>query len=119
MTLPFLFDGSGKAALLLSSMTLHDLCSSSPCTVPLPAQSRKPAAMGERLGPGRLPGSIFSGPTFIHCDWILRLQEDWSRIVDCCGTGGKRGTTWHVCDGLIGIIRAARLPGWDTLKRLD
>ena len=42
-----------------------------------------------------------------------------SRIVDCCGTGGEKGTTWHVCDGLIGIIRAAGLPEWDALKRLD
>ena len=29
-----LLEGAGKAALLLSSMTLHDLCSLSPCTVP-------------------------------------------------------------------------------------
>ena len=75
MILPFLFDGSGKAALLLSSMTLHDLCSSSPCTVPLPAQSRKPAAMGERLGPGRLPGSIYSGTTVLP----LRLDFEVAR----------------------------------------
>ena len=34
-----------------------------------------------------------------------------SRIVDCCGTGGEKGTTWHVCDGLIGIVGVACLPG--------
>ena len=129
-----LLEGAGKAALLLSSMTLHDL---SPCTVPHHAFLNPIAllvslsVLDARRNRGNRPQwengwaqdafLVLYTPAqpFFHCDWILRLQEDWSRIVDCCGTGGEKGTTWHVCDGLIGIIRAAGLPGWDALKQLD
>ena len=64
--------------LFLPPQLCQDYCDRT-LTVRIPTQSWNPGALGERKAPGRLPGSLFSGPSFSGMGF-----QDCVRILTTC-----------------------------------